>query len=144
MTTSKVKLPYELLINKLIDSLKTPDLVQMRQLPVPKTTPVLSDKKPNINDPILTDSNVYSNITAKLINDLKKMVEQEARAPKSMQMMVAFPLSSNLSLQDQMTSKLQSQQQPMLMIPANLLNFQSVQIPFQGLNAVQMRNLQLS
>ena len=32
---SKVKLPYEMLINKLIDGLDTPDLVQKKELPVP-------------------------------------------------------------------------------------------------------------
>lgn len=32
---SKVKLPYEMLINKLIDGLDTPDLVQNKELPVP-------------------------------------------------------------------------------------------------------------
>ena len=75
VATSKVKLPYELLISKLIDSLETPDLIKARLLPVPKTTPILTDKKTNLYDPILTDSKVYSNITAKLINGLKKMVD---------------------------------------------------------------------
>ena len=32
---SKVKLPYEMLINKLIDGLDTPDLVQKKELPIP-------------------------------------------------------------------------------------------------------------
>ena len=32
---SKVKLPYEMLINKLIDSLDTPDLVLKKELPIP-------------------------------------------------------------------------------------------------------------
>jgi len=32
---SKVKLPYEMLINKLIDGLETPDLVKQKELPLP-------------------------------------------------------------------------------------------------------------
>ena len=32
---SKVKLPYEMLINKMIDSLNTPDLVLKKELPIP-------------------------------------------------------------------------------------------------------------
>ena len=35
-SSSKVKLPYEMLINKLIDSLDTHELTMNRQLPVPK------------------------------------------------------------------------------------------------------------
>ena len=32
---SKVKLPYEMLINKLVDSLDTPEMVRHKELPVP-------------------------------------------------------------------------------------------------------------
>ena len=32
---SKVKLPYEMLINKLVDTLETPDIVKHKQLPIP-------------------------------------------------------------------------------------------------------------
>ena len=32
---SKVKLPYEMLINKLIDGLETPDLINKKELPRP-------------------------------------------------------------------------------------------------------------
>jgi len=32
---SKVKLPYEMLINKLVESLDTPDIVKDRELPIP-------------------------------------------------------------------------------------------------------------
>jgi len=32
---SKVKLPYEMLINKLIDGLETPNLVKTKELPLP-------------------------------------------------------------------------------------------------------------
>lgn len=32
---SKVKLPYEMLINKLVDSLETPDMVKQKMLPQP-------------------------------------------------------------------------------------------------------------
>ena len=32
---SKVKLPYEMLINKLVENLETPDIIKHKQLPIP-------------------------------------------------------------------------------------------------------------
>lgn len=34
--TNKVKFPYDMLIEKLIDSLDTPDLIRQKQLPLPE------------------------------------------------------------------------------------------------------------
>ena len=67
-------MPYELLINRLIDGLQTPCLVKMRHLPIPKTIPSLIEKRPPVHDPILNDPKVFENATETLIKDLKKMV----------------------------------------------------------------------
>ena len=46
---SKVKLPYEMLINKLVDNLETPDLIKHKELPTPfsmkNTPPMFADLK---------------------------------------------------------------------------------------------------
>ena len=67
-------MPYELLINRLVDGLETPCLVKMRHLPIPKTTPNLKETRPAVHDPMLTDPKVFSNATETLIKDLKKMI----------------------------------------------------------------------
>ena len=41
---SKVKLPYEMLINKLVDNLETPDLIKHKQLPIPENMKTASPK----------------------------------------------------------------------------------------------------
>ena len=44
-TLSKGQIPYEILINKLIDSLETPEMVKNKQLPMP----VLPEEDPSSN-----------------------------------------------------------------------------------------------
>ena len=74
---SKGQIPYEILINKLIDSLETPEMVRNKQLPMPllpeeDSSPYIDTKKLIDDEPVKvtttdkTNENIFVRSYAKL------------------------------------------------------------------------------
>ena len=109
---SKVKLPYEMLINKLVDNLEMPDIIKHKQLPIPTKMTTAQAKLDDLKtekESVPKDSGVFASLYARQATaatsisetQLPMPMEQAAPVPKVAPMVPQAPALAQAPMQAQ-------------------------------------------